>query len=119
MGVLDRPLRRVASSLVSTFGASIVYRAVTRGTYNTETGKRETTTTDYSVRAVVGRVRQDLFGTVIKAGDWRVQIAALSLPVTPSTNDVMVVNGESLRIMQIDPVYSGDQVATYTVVGRR
>lgn len=105
--------------MIGTFGASVTYRNIVRGDYDAGTGTSSTTQVDYPLKGIIERVREALIGTEVKAGDWRIDIAALALPVVPNTNDVLVVGSGLLRIVRVHPVYSGDEVAVYEVYGRR
>lgn len=125
MAVLDRPLRKVAATLIKRFGARLEYRRIVQGAYDSVAGRRvQTVTRVPDVPATVGQAQQDLYGTAVKAGDWIVDIAALDLShndvlFAPTTNDVIVVDNTALRVMSMVPVYSGDEVALYKLVARR
>ena len=119
MAVLDKPMRKVALQLIRKFGASIVYRKITRGTYDTSAGTVPEATQDFPIKGIVDRVRETVVGTNLKAGDWRITIAALAIPAEPTTNDLIIFGVETLRVLAVWPTYSGDQAASYQIHARR
>lgn len=126
-GQLDNILRPVAASLITAFGATLTYIR-TSETFDAETGKSTVTETSLSVvgtppvplskrlasgesfRAVLGEVFD-----VVEAGDLITTIKALGLGFEPVIGDLIIFNGVRWQIVRIDPLYSGELPAAFTL----
>ena len=126
-GQLDSIFRPLAENLIERFGMSMTYAKITE-TYNPSTGKATTVETEYAVigtppvplskrlasgesyRAVLGEV----FDTV-EAGDLITTLKAQNLPFTPELGDRLTYRGSKWQVVRVDPTYSGELPATYTV----
>lgn len=126
-GLLDSIMRPVAERLIESFGGAITY-IQTAETYDAATGKTTTTETTYSVistppvplskRLASGQDYRAVYGEVfdtVQAGDLITTIKALNLPFVPVIGDQILFNNERWQIVRIDPLYSGELAAAYTI----
>lgn len=118
-GALDR-LRTTAKSLIDKFGKQVsLVREST--TYNPATGQTTTTSTSTTVNATPPKdfTAARIDGTLIQQGDTVIQIAAqgldLGTPDTPQQSDKVTIDSSTWKIVQIGKVYSGEQIALYTL----
>ena len=125
MGVLDGPARSVSAQLIRRFGRRVVLRFVPEATY--DPGARATVdepAAELAVSALFESYRADA-PALAEGADYTVTIAAADVDTlgapfrAPTTRDLVIVDGAELRILHVDPVYSGDQVALYRLHVRR
>jgi hypothetical protein len=126
-GQLDTVFRPLAERLIEQFGMSMTYIQVAES-FDATTGKVTATETQHSVvgtppvplskrlasgesyRAVLGEV----FDTV-EAGDLITTIKAQNLGFTPALGDRLVYNDSTWQVVRVDPTYSGELPAAFTV----
>lgn len=126
-GQLDTVFRPLAERLIEQFGMSMTYIQVAES-FDATTGKVTTTETQHSVvgtppvplskrlasgesyRAVLGEV----FDTV-EAGDLITTLKAQNLGFTPALGDRLVYNNATWQVVRVDPTYSGELPAVFTV----
>lgn len=123
MGILDAPLRNVASTLATKFGQEVTITFRTTGSYNATTGTAAKTDATQTVRAIVepykARFQAGETEGGARANDLQLTIAAQGLTREPNVGDKVSVGGQEHEVVEVDPTYSGDQVAIYTVHVRR
>ncbi|HEX7048652.1 MAG TPA: hypothetical protein VF188_00450 [Longimicrobiales bacterium] len=131
MGVLDGVARSVAGTLIARFGkrVGVVYRR--GGTYDpasgTITGAPEATATLSALMGDTQRLQRLGFGEIgeVQAGDLAVDLpardfeAAFGAGAVPTPADAVVVDGVEYQVKQVKPMWSGEQVAMYTLHIRR
>ena len=125
---LDRPLGNAALTLINRFGTSAVLTRI-RSTYNPATGGVTETPTAYPVKVLVEGYSNHLRdGSTVQAGDRKLTLAARALPIAPSPvtkagndtfRDTITVAGQTFNVEDAEPVFSGEDVALWTVQGRR
>ena len=127
--VFDATFRALAKKLVAKFGVSTgIYTKITHGTMNDNTNKVEGSTTNAQPLIMSPPVRyeqSEINGTTIKYDDFKIYITApdfedvfgASVKVEPE--DILEVNGITLRIIEPNPIYSGEQVAVYKIQVRK
>lgn len=126
-GQLDTVFRPLAERLIEQFGMSMTYIQLAES-FDATTGKVTTTETQHSVigtppvplskrlasgesyRAVLGEV----FDTV-EAGDLITTLKAQNLGFTPALGDRLVYNNSTWQVVRVDPTYSGELPAVFTV----
>lgn len=115
MSTLGDRVRERAKLLHERAGKVITFRRVAYGT-----GPNPTRTpTDYTVTAAIQSVRFDkVDGTLVQAMDLVVQIAAASLPVTPLTSDILIIDGVEKRIINVAARYAADTIAFWVLQAR-
>ncbi|WP_297803413.1 hypothetical protein [uncultured Brevundimonas sp.] len=102
-----------ATSMIARYGQAAVLRKVTAGTgYNpTET------TADHDCQIVVQAYRNfEIDGTRIQSGDKRVLVSHMAQ--TPTTQDQIVIAGESHAIVSVKPLSPGGVVIMWEVQAR-
>ena len=123
MGTLDAPARKLSVKLIEKFGKQITLRFVSAGAYDPDTLSSAITPTDQTVRAIIeqyrARFQMGETGSAVREGDRQAWIAAKGLTRAPTTADRVVIDSEEYEILNLDPVYSGDQVAIYALHVRR
>lgn len=123
MAVLDAGLRSAADQLIRKFGKSMTLTLVTTASYDPATSATTgNNTTSVTVRGVIEQYKAR-FGEAemdqVKRGDYQVTIAAKGLTRAPATQDTLTFDSKVHEIVHVDPVYSGDQVAIFTLHVRR
>jgi hypothetical protein len=128
MGALDGPLRKAAATIIKAFTSKKATFARNVRTYTASTGTESNATTQYelSVAPPFPVTQREANGTSILVGDLKTIVAAeeveqLALPIDLSKDvtATLTVAGRTYELYQIEPVYSGDQVAVYTLYLRR
>ncbi len=114
---LDSTARAKALRLIRTYGKPVIIRRVTRS-FDPASGK--TTETHEDFPATVSppeHFRETLIdGTLVRAGDLWVELAAEGLAVVPEpARDRIVIDGTTWSLQRVDPVMSGVQTALYTL----
>ena len=125
---LDRPIGNAALTVLNRFGTSATLTRI-RSTYNTATGGVAETSTAYPVKCMVEGYNKYLRdGSTVLAGDRKLTIAARALPIEPAPvtktgndtyRDTITIMGQTFNVVDSEPVFSGEQVAIWTVQGRR
>lgn len=125
MALLDGPMRALAQNLAGKFGISGTLTRITSDGYNPTLGDTDPTTATHTVAGVLEEMREDEFGQslggggVIQHGDLKYTIHAQGLSVTPDPEtDTVAVDGVTYTLVGVKPVYSGEQVALFTLVLR-
>lgn len=119
---LDAPLRAVSQKVIDKFGKSVTLRIVTAGSYDPATRTATNSDADQTVNAVItnppagSQFRES--GTV-RLGDRMVTIPAKNLTTVPDTSSLVVIDSREYEVVEVNPVYSGDQVAIYELLVRR
>jgi hypothetical protein len=115
---LAGPLRKVASKLVTKFGGLIVYRKVSNGVYNPETGTISESNIDVTIRGVLDEVNNREVGGLVAASDKKLTIAAADLSTPPSAQDQVIINSIVHQIIQISIVEQDNSAITYDLILR-
>lgn len=110
-------LKNTATNLIAKFGQVATFRKVTVGTYNTATGKVTNTTSDTSVKIVLLDYNMALKNkpdSLVKDNDRKVLMAASSIAVNPSTNDLIIIGSDTYTITSIPEILNpGGTVLMY------
>lgn len=124
MGILDGPMRNIASTLIGVLSdtTSTITRT-TEANYNPETGEADPpVTTTYSVKTSPPEAFKtlEIDGTNVLKGDFKVIVAARDLTIEPSPQtDTLTRASVVYKIIAVEPIVSGDQVAAYQLQCRR
>jgi len=106
---------QTAIKAVGDIAETITYNSITDGTYDTYTGLVSSTTTDYTIKAIVspvgGKEESNITSTSF-TGDVLAIFASKDLTVTPDTNDTVTRNAE---IYNIHDILSDPVTASYTL----
>jgi hypothetical protein len=115
-GALDAEMRQLAVDLAQELGRSLTFVEVT-STFDATTGETTETTTETQLAAVPPQnFRFDqIDNSLIEAGDAVIGLPAQAMPVAPTTDDRVKMNGATWKIVQVAPVASGDKDALYEV----
>lgn len=117
--MLDAPLRKVARTVLRTFGTSVTLRRVTGTAYSTATGTMTPTTSDTVVSARLDEYRDRELSDTIHAGDRKVTLAALELPFTPSVDDKILIAAVEYDVIRVQPELATDLAAIHVLQVRR
>lgn len=104
--------------LIREFGRTATLRKVTAGSYSPSTGTVSSTTTDYSVKAYMAEYKlTELTVDNIVRGDRRAVMSAYdtsgaTLP-SPDEGDLFVGIGDTVRVVSVQTLYSGDNIVCY------
>lgn len=78
------------------------------------------TTVEHEVTAAVLPIHErDVDGTLIKAGDQQIIIAAEGLTIEPTTTDRVILGGEIWTLTSIKPLAPGGITVIYDCIGSR
>jgi len=114
MGLLDGPLRQVASLLVGKFGTHGTFRRVSTGVFQPGTDTVANTAVDYLniPCSVVDYTINEVRGGV-QAGDRKVLVAAADLEVAPTAEWQFLLGARTYRVIDVRITMSGDYAALY------
>ena len=117
---LDTPLRKVAQTVLHTFGTTVIFTHSTPGSYDPATGiAANPSTTSVSVKGRIDDYRARELNDTIRATDRKLTIAAADLASVPDVDDTVTVAGSVYDIVRIDPVMATDLDALYVIQLRR
>lgn len=118
--LFDNIFRPLAKKLInSTFGTSATLRQYT-DVYSVATGKNVRTETDTVIKiSPPAPVKESRISGVVQAGDARCMIAASPISVSPGTEDALVWDSATWQIVQVNPIWSGDQKAAFELILRK
>tara|TARA_Y100000015_G_C2388498_1_gene88801 strand:+ start:237 stop:593 length:357 start_codon:yes stop_codon:yes gene_type:complete len=106
-------LAKVASTLISKFGADVTVRFVTAGAYNTSTGTVTETTSDTTVKGLIEGVTSTEVDELIKRTDKRLTVAANDLATVPAPKDRVVISSVEYQIVTINTQEQEGSPITY------
>ncbi len=114
--VLDRPLRRVAKTLLRKFGAPATVTLLdAAGAYNTGTGREPKTPTTVSTHVLdlgKGKQSQSQAGSVTRVKGWLVPAIDFTTRA-PRSNDTITRAGTEFRITEVVPHETGELAGLY------
>lgn len=126
MTILDGPLRAATAAVFDSLGASATLIHVTRGDHDPPTGSSTETPSSEPWKVIVGSASSYGFGGTsfgalsgsrpageVARSDLTVFGPAQGLASAPAQNDKLTIGGKTYRIVQVRPVYSGDEIALY------
>ena len=108
----------ILKKLVDTHGKAVTFKSVTQGTYNVSTGSVTNTSTDATVKVFFGSYHvSEMNGTIIQEGDRKAVVNTLDTSgnpiVEPKTGDTFVGQGDTVRIENVQKIFSGTTIACY------
>ena len=115
--VMDKKMRAMALRLANKFGKTVSLTTYGDSTYDVTTGTAAPSSTKTNVlKGVITRPAKADYnsGTAVN-GDLFFLIPAEGLNRVPDLSDKVLIDGVSWKIINIEAVYSGDQVAVYTL----
>ena len=116
MTVLDIRARATALKLLTKFGKSCTLKSGVAGTYDPTTGSTATTVASYPIKLYLDQPnRSELQGGQVINTDEVAIFAALGLPVEPSLNDMITIDGKDRLVKMVTHIWSGEQIALYRV----
>lgn len=119
-GPLDRPMRRVAATLINrAWGDPITLTSVTPGTYATATGTATESTSTTTVSAIVAPYITDERRDFASRSDLRVTIPASAVTTAPQVRDRLTISGTEYHVVSVRSLYVNWQVATYDLRVRK
>lgn len=119
-GALDAEMRALADDLTSEFGKTVTFVEVSK-TFDPSTGSTTETTTETTLASVPPQdfAFSEMDGSLIQQGDLVIGLPAKTVPVEPTTQDRLKIDGDTWQIVAVRPVASGEQVALYNVQVRQ
>ncbi len=117
---LDTKLISKVKTLVEKYGTNAVFTA-NAGDYDPTTGTVDSDTATHTAKVTPPQqYKQHLIdGDVIRIGDAQVYLPAQDLTFTPAIGIMVSVAGSSWQIMNVNPIYTGDNVALYELQLRK
>lgn len=116
---LDATARPLADQLINQLGKAAIIRRIDPGTVDPVTGVPSGgSTTDHNVKVTPpSRYRMELVAeALVQADDFECSVAALDLTIEPDVEtDKLVLDGEQFAVKGVQPVYSGELVAYYSL----
>lgn len=118
MATLDRVSRSVATKLIRKFGKRQDLELLVRvaGEYSPTTGA-EVTQQRIPLEGVVWSARKGERAGV-EAGDYRVMVSGAALATAPTTSERLNIDGSEYQVVDVEEIWSGDQVAAFVLSGR-
>lgn len=121
--ILDKKFLPKALRLIDRLGKTVVFKTYPDATYDPETG--ETVPGDpvnYSKKVIPPYAYEQKYldGDTVQTGDMQSGIAALGLEFTPEPSvTTVVIDTEEWNIVNMMPIYSGQQIALYLLQLRK
>ncbi len=114
MTVLDDELVPVAKQMLDDFGRDVVY-VVDAGVFDPATSTVTDSKTDEAVKIVPPFPYERRFedGDTIVEGDMLSYMAAQNSPVTPILGATIKDGSQHWKIVNVDPIYSGNSLALW------
>lgn len=120
MGRLDRPLRKVAQTVLKQFGTDVTFTSSTPGGYDPATGTvSDAATSSYTVKGRLDEYQARELNDTIQVGDRRLTIAAADVNTAPDVNDSVTVAGVAYDIVRVENVMGTDENVYYVLQLRR
>lgn len=107
----------LAKKLLNKSGKSITYRKVTKGEYDPITDTETSSTTDYSIKALITAPELNMIdNSLIKSTSLILMIAGQSITFNIDVSDVVLIDGVEYGVSILNPNYSGELIAYYNLV---
>lgn len=122
MATLDKPMGRVAKTLLKKFGRPAVLKRAGTATYDPATGRANAPTpTDIPCEIQFEDFSESQHdGTLVQVGDRKALVSRLRIAVEPAPDsDKLVEGGRVWRIVRIIGYSSGESEAAYALHVRR
>jgi len=119
-GALDAEMRQVASDLAGELGKTVTFLQVEE-VFDPSTGTTTTNTTETELTAVPPQDFrfEQMDGTLIQSGDMMLGLPAVDVPVRPTTEHKVKMDGSTWSIVAVRPQASGEEIALYQLQVRR
>jgi hypothetical protein len=120
--VLDTKLRAAALRIIEAYGQDATFTVPGSVTYDPTTGvATESSPTEYveKISPPRGYHATMIDGDVVRRGDRQAYLAASGLAFTPETGREVELTDGTWRIMGVQEMFSGEQVAVYVLQMRR
>ena len=113
---LDASARLMAQRMIDRYGKPITFTKITRGTYNPATSSSASTTASQTVKAYLSSPSKQQLERGVLATSQVALIAATSLTIgDPVTGDTFTVDGKGMTVGWTDKLWSGEQIALWTI----
>ena len=105
-------------SLLNEFGKATTFRQINTSTYDPSTGSSTKSSTDYSVKSYMAQYTlTELTVDSIVRGDRKALLSAFdtsgSAIPAPDEGDLLVGVGDTVRVVSVQTIYSGENVVCY------
>lgn len=117
MTELDLELPDVASELIEEFGKAVTFNGIGNAAYDPATGGVVTVNpAGLTVKAIIEPDKgQAVRAGLIEGADFKLTIAAQSLPTSSTTEDKVSFDGATYKVVLVKKTYSGELVAIYEI----
>lgn len=118
MTALDDKMVPKAFQLIAKLGKLVRFVVVSGGAYDptTQTMTGETTTNVDAKTSPPTRVSEKLIdGDNVRFGDLVIYLPAQGLTFVPKIEHTVVIDSRTYRILEVGPIYSGEQIALYEI----
>ena len=119
MTALDDRLGALARRVLARTGKPMILITHRPLTYDPETGLVTTNEGQHEIQGLIENYQAHDISDLIKQGDRRVMIAAVTLPVPPEPGDTLQIDGAQFRIITVEAAYSGVRPALFSLQIRR
>lgn len=114
---MQKSMKSALQYLTKQFGAKITYNQIVQGEYNPATGTVENTTNTTLAYGYVRKARSDEYNDLVQRGDIIVVISDPIFQVSPQARDVMVIDGVSYYVTDIEKIYVTGGTIGYKLIG--
>ena len=121
MSFLDDIFGPVTQDMVGLFGKTVAYAHTGPGTYDPETSiSTPGAPVNLTLPAIIEEYRGlELTSGLVQAGDKKVSIAGAEFVTAPQPTAAITVDGQAYTVVEVAAIYSGSNVALYTLKCRR
>lgn len=112
---LDFKMRTLARNLISTYGKSVSIVSQATQEYDETTGDADVVESIQRIKGVFTKPETIGMGgsNIVKTDKAYLMVAALGLKKVPDPADEVIIDSERRKIIDVEKVYSGEQVAYY------
>lgn len=113
--VLDKKILPIVLKTINKYGKCLTYTVNSTSEHDVSTGNVIIATNDV-LRLSIPPFKPELKyidGDLIRTDDFFSGIAAQGLPFTPIRGMIVAIDGVKYRILNLKPIYSGNQIAMY------
>lgn len=117
MAALDTLLRSISEDLIAQLGTTATLHTSTRS-FSVATGQVTVSDVNTTVQCTppFPYEKERIDGTIVQSGDAETLIAAKTLATAPvAEKDELTFAGIRWKVIAVNPVYSGDEVAVYVL----
>jgi hypothetical protein len=112
-------ITKLAQTGITKYGKTVTYTAIVQGVYDPATSSLSSTTSVFDVKTTVEDWTDRGQEGQVSIGEKKITIPALSMPVPPTRQDSVLIDGLNYTVFDFDTIYALELTALYVIHGKQ